>query len=220
MAKISAPIVDSSGDSSFDREQVVRLPAGLYGGMFAWYSLPKEYPKYQAEGTEMRFFAGFTLTHDRSNQQLPYFGEAIMGIKPKRYFNAETGMISSYVSFLYALLAGKVPMEKIVAMTDEELPDLDELIGRPVLLTVEPHAKPDKHGIYGTKVKKIDPMDAALWKAIKPLYDAKQEIANGRDQTWRLQVPKPALEEEARAHKASAMPEKPTAGELDEEVPF
>ncbi len=219
MARIIAPNIESS-ETPFERAQIVRLPAGLYGAMFAWYSLPKEYPKFQSDGTELKFFAGFVLTHDRSNNQLPFFGEAIMGIKPKRYFNAENGMISAYVSFLYALLAGKVPMEKIVAMTDGELPDLDELIGRPVLLTIEPHAKPDKHGTYGAKVKKIDPMDAALWKAIKPLYDAKQEIANGRDQTWRLQVPKPALEEEARAHKASAMPEKPTAGELDEEVPF
>ncbi len=215
MARISAPIVDTTSETPFEREQVVRLPAGLYGGMFAWYSLPKEYPKFQSEGTEMRFFAGFVLTHDRSNTQLPFFGEAIMGIRPKRYFDAKTGMISAYVSFLYALLAGKVPMEEIAAMPDADLPDLDSLIGRPVLLTIEPHTKPDKHGLYGAKVKNIDPTDAGLWKAIKPLYEAKQEIANGRDQTWRLQVPKPALEAEAQAHKHSSMPKKSSADDLD-----
>ena len=183
--------------------------------MFAWYSIPKEYPKFQSEGTELKFFVGFVLTHDRSNNQLPFFGEAIMGIKPKRYFNAENGMISAYVSFLYALLAGKVSMEQIVAMNDGELPDLDDLIGRPVLLTIEPNAKPDKHGIYGTRVKKIDPMDAGLWKAIKPLYESKKQVANGRDMTWRLSSPRPATAEEA----AVGVPP-PINEPFDDEPPF
>ena len=215
MARIIAPNIESS-ETPFERAQIVRLPAGLYGAMFAWYSLPKEYPKFQSDGTELKFFAGFVLTHDRSNNQLPFFGEAIMGIKPKRYFNAENGMISAYVSFLYALLAGKVPMEKIVAMTDGELPDLDELIGRPVLLTTEPNAKPDKHGIYGTRVKKIDPMDAGLWRAIKPLYEARKQIANGRDMTWRLSSPRPATAEEA----AAGVPTPINEPFDDEETPF
>ncbi len=214
MARIPAPNIESS-ETPFERAQVVRLPAGLYGAMFAWYSIPKEYPKFQSEGTELKFFAGFVVTHDRSNNQLPFFGEAIMGIKPKRYFNAENGMISAYVSFLYALLAGKVPMEQIVAMNDGELPDLDDLIGRPVLLTIEPNAKPDKHGIYGTRVKKIDPMDAGLWKAIKPLYESKKQVANGRDMTWRLSSPRPATAEEA----AAGVPP-PINEPFDDEPPF
>lgn len=214
MARIPAPNIESS-ETPFERAQVVRLPAGLYGAMFAWYSIPKEYPKFQSEGTELKFFAGFVLTHDRSNNQLPFFGEAIMGIKPKRYFNAENGMISAYVSFLYALLAGKVSMEQIVAMNDGELPDLDDLIGRPVLLTIEPNAKPDKHGIYGTRVKKIDPMDAGLWKAIKPLYESKKQVANGRDMTWRLSSPRPATAEEA----AVGVPP-PINEPFDDEPPF
>ena len=214
MARIPAPNIESS-ETPFERAQVVRLPAGLYGAMFAWYSIPKEYPKFQSEGTELKFFVGFVLTHDRSNNQLPFFGEAIMGIKPKRYFNAENGMISAYVSFLYALLAGKVSMEQIVAMNDGELPDLDDLIGRPVLLTIEPNAKPDKHGIYGTRVKKIDPMDAGLWKAIKPLYESKKQVANGRDMTWRLSSPRPATAEEA----AVGVPP-PINEPFDDEPPF
>ena len=214
MARIPAPNVESS-ETPFEHTQTVRLPAGLYGAMFAWYSLPKEYPKFQSEGTELKFFAGFVLTHDRSNNQLPFFGEAIMGIKPKRYFNAENGMISAYVSFLYALLAGKTQMETIIGMSDSELPDLDELIGRPVLLTVEPNAKPDKRGIYGMRVKKIDPMDSGLWRAMKPLYEARKQVANGRDMTWRLSSPHPATAEEAAAGVPTPINEP-----FDDETPF
>lgn len=216
MARIQAPIVDSSAETPFAREQVVRLPAGMYGGMFAWYSLPKEYPKYQSEGMEMRFFCGFVLTHDRANNRLPFFGEAIMGVKPKRFYDSHTGMVSSYVSLLNALLAGRVPMEKIATMPEAETPDLDDLIGRPVLLTIEPHAKPDKNGIFGAKVKKIDPMDAALWRAIKPLYDDREMTANGRDCTLRLASPHPDLEKHANSAPQSAG----SYTEEADEVPF
>jgi len=176
MALIQGEVVTGNG-GSIDNRQVVRVGNGLFGGLFAWYSLPKSYQKYQSEEQEQKFFAGFVITHDRANKQLKNFGQAIMTVRPKFFYDAESGFVSAYVSLLYALQGGKKSYEEIVA---EGGKDLDEFIGRPgILYLKESKGFPDKNDPSGplkymTKVTSIEAPDSGLTNAILPLYKSRE----------------------------------------------
>jgi len=220
MAKIAAPKVESEG-GSFEARQIVRLSAGLYGGMLAWYSNPKMYPVYNPKPgkptQEEKFYCGFVVTNDRTNAILTDFSEAMIGVRPKRFYSEETGMKSTYVALLYALMGGKLSLQEIAEMPDEDLPDFDDLIGRPAVLFIEPNSKADNNGLYGHKVKSLEPVDKGLWAAVKPLYDAK-ETARTEDGRLRLASPKGVYEDEAVGGTGGFGPQDGSA--FDDEPPF
>lgn len=196
MAIITTPEDEPIKSSKeFEPRQATIIPAGLYGGMFAWYSLPKEYPKFQEAGTETKFYVGFVITHDRAYRQLPAFSAAMRGIKVKSlFYSSKSGMKSGYLELLYALLGGKKGLEEISWFKPEEIPDLDTLIGRPVTLFVEPGARPDKDGVTTNRITGLEPADRDLLKAIKPLYDSKV-VERTEKGTMRLTSPAVAYQE-------------------------
>ena len=218
MAKIMAPRVEGS-DGEFTARQVVKLKGGLYGGMFAWYSLPKLYQKYQSTDMEERFFVGFVVTHDRAYRELTNYSEAMMGVKTKRFYDATTGMKSAYVSLLYALFGGKKSYEEIEGMSDDELPDFNDLIGRPATLFIEPNQKADKNGLFGHKIKGLEPADKEFTAAIKPLYKLKTTETNDKDVT-RLTLPCAAYEDDVLPSTNGSLPTEDDLDDLDDEIPF
>jgi hypothetical protein len=171
MAIIEGEVITGNGGGSVDTRQVVRVGNGLFGGLFAWYTLPKAYAKYQSEETEQKFFAGFVVTHDRANKKLANFGSALMTVRPKFFYDPESGMKSAYVSLLYALQGGRVSYEDIVSGGGK---DLDEFIGRPAILFLKEGNNPDKNQNYVTKVTSIDAPDDGLLAAIMPLYKTRE----------------------------------------------
>ena len=180
---IPAPVVESTGDQEY--KQVVKLKSGLYGGLFARYSEPKQYAKFEGEGTELQFFVSFIVTHDAAANQLPYFSEAFARIKPKIYFDPGTGRMSTYVAFLAAISEkGSTPASVVEAAKNGKLPDLDTLIGRPARLFIAPAQKADKHGNFANKIDTMrggfEKVDVALAKAIHPLFKA-SEVAYTKD---------------------------------------
>lgn len=192
MAVIQSRRVDSdTGEGNYERKQLVRLPNGLYGGMFAWYSLPKTRTKFQSEETEEVFYCGFVITHDRTNTQLPHKSEAILTVRPKRFYNEITGMKSGEVSLLYALHGGKLSYQEVCDLPDQ---DFDELIGRPAILFVEQNTKADKNGLFGHRVKGIEPPDAGLRKAMTPLWKARK-VGMSHDLA-RLESPAPEYQDD------------------------
>ncbi|MDE2102367.1 MAG: hypothetical protein KGL39_34290 [Patescibacteria group bacterium] len=217
MAIIHARKIEAGDYDTDDRRQIVRVPTGMYGGMFSWYSRPKNYRKFQSEEEEEKFFCGFVLTHDRTNQRLPHFSEAIASVRTKLFFDPNNGMRSAYVTLLYALLGGKTPFEQIAGMEDV---DLDEYIGYPVILFIEQNTKPDKNGLFGHKVKSMEPADPKLRAAIAPLYkDRKVETVGKDGDMKRLAFPAPALEDEAQATGNSGS-SSDFGRDLDDEIPF
>jgi hypothetical protein len=187
--------------------------------MFAWYSLPKTYavfkPKPGKPTQEERFYMGFVLTHDRAYRELPAFSDAMTAVRPKRFFDATTGMKSTYMAVLYSLLGGKKSYEEIEAMADDELPDFDDLIGRPVTLFIDSNKEPDSNGIYGRRVTSIEPADTELIKSIKPLYAERKTEVTDKGVT-RLVSPAAQYEDDAPASAAPAI----DYGILDDEIPF
>ena len=212
MPKIIAPRVESSGENE-PRQQVVRIDSGLYGGMFSWYSMPKMYAKYQSTEVEEKFYVGFVVTHDRAYRELPNYSECMTGIRTKRFYDETTGMKTAYVSLLFALFGGKKSYAEIEGMSDDELPDFNDLIGRPVTLFVEANTKPDKSGLFGHKAKGIEPADKELIAAIKPLYAAKKVTENDKG-IARLVLPCAAFADDV-------LPASVTDDEVDmDEIPF
>ena len=207
-----------SGDT-FERKQVVRLAKGLYGAMLARYTLPKMVRKYNSEEEEQKMFLSFVVTHDRANQQLPHFSEAFVGVRPTLFYDPVAQSKSNYVATLYALLSGKVSCEQLAphdpAMQPYEV-DWDTLVGRPVILFIEPATKVDKNGLFVNKVKAIEPVDAGLRVAIKPLWEAKKTDETEAGLTY-LTYPATAYQDDADA----AQPSNGSAvEELDDEIPF
>jgi len=141
--------------------------------MFARYSQPKMMPKFNSQEQEEKFFASFVVVADRAGRQLPAFSEAFCGLRTKRFFDPGTGMQSSLVGFYAALLGSKATKEQIASEAFEE-PDLDDLIGYPLYLYVDPSTKIDKHGIFTNRVNTnaggFEPADAALKKIAAPIY--------------------------------------------------
>jgi hypothetical protein len=220
MAKIAATKSDS-GDG-YTPKQPTRLLNGVYGGMFAWYSQVKTYAKFQSTETEERFYVGFVITHDRASRPLPEYSETMMTVRPKLFYSAENGMKSSYVQLLYALLGGKKSPEEIAEMNLDELPDLDDLIGRPCWLSVENGPRPDKNGVYNLRLKSLDPADRDLIAAIKPLYNSKEIEVGDKSGTARLKAPCAAY-----IDIGAPLPQIPTGqsadsyvDELEDEIPF
>lgn len=221
MAKITAPKIESA-PSTFTAKQPVRIPKGLYGMMFSWYSLPKEYRKYSPPGapasneTEVRFYVGFTVTHDKMNRQLPAFSSVTWGIRPTLFHSATSGMTSSYAKLLYALLGGKKSLEQIAEMSDNETPDLDILIGRPVIGFIEESHTPDRNGVYSNRLKGIEPPDRDFMAAVRGLYESKV-VEVGEKGTVRLVIP-PVEYQEIGTPVANGAVE--PYDDLNDEVPF
>lgn len=173
--RIDAPVTEATSD--YERKQVVKLKTGLYAGLFARYSIPKQYQKFNEEGTEEKFFVSFVVTHDAAANQLPYFSEAFAGIRTKIYYDAQSGRMSSYVALLNAIGGSELNPDKILELAHAgSLPDLDELIGRPALLFITPSPKADKNGLFANKIDTMrggfDKVNPAVWKAIKPIWQA------------------------------------------------
>src|SRR5580658_6707267 len=200
MAIIEGEVVTSSGGSGIDSRQVVRVGNGLFGGLFAWYSLPKAYAKFQSEETEQKFFAGFVITHDRANKKLPNFGQAVLGVRPKFFYDPESGMKSTYVALLYALQGGRVSYEEIASGGGK---DLDEFIGRPSILFLKEskgfRSKDDPNGPlkYKTTVTSIDAPDDGLLAAIMPLYKTREIGHQEKSGLAYLKSPTHVYEEDA-----------------------
>lgn len=220
MAKVAAPKVEA-GSNDFTPKQAIRLTNGLYGGMFAWYSLPKMYQKFDGSGQEEKFYVGFVITHDKANKQLKHFSEAMIGIRPKLFYSPDNGMKSSYVALLYALMGGKKSCEQIADMDTDDLPDLDEMIGRPVILYIEKSTKADKNGIYSNKIKGLEPADKDLIAAIKPLYNTKKAEKGDKGTVYLLE-PKAVYEDEIDPSEVQQASEQSDdfGADLDDEIPF
>lgn len=210
------PVAESN--KTFDKRQIVRVTNGLYGGLFAWYSLPKDYPKYKKpEETEQKFFAGFVLTHDRSNQQLPHFSQASLGVKPKLFYNAESNMVSTYTQLLYVLNGGKLTREEICSRQDW---DLDEFIGKPAILFVQENNGQDANSNYTSRITSMEPADNDLIKVVLPLYKERKTEEQDIKGTivTRLVYPAPEFEEDVEDGQTSEVVELPA--DPDSELPF
>lgn len=215
---ISAPVTEVSPDQEY--KQVVKLKNGLYGGMFARYSQPKEYDTFDRTAKEMKFYVSFVVTHDAAAQQLKYFSEAFTGIRLKIYYDPTSGRMSSYVAFL-AAISGKewTPAAVVEAARNGKLPDLDTLIGRPAQLYISPAAKADKKGLYVNNIdtmrggfEKVTPV---LAKAIHPLFKAAEFDHNKEDGRCFLVKPTTAYQEDVVEEEA------PLEDPFDDsEVPF
>lgn len=194
--KIS-PTRPIAGDG-IDYKQPVRLQRGLYGGMFSRYTAPKQYAKFQSQETEEKFFVSFVVTHDAAGRQLPKFSEAFCGVRTKLFFSEESNMMSTLCAFYAALLHGKLTAAQIAEASDDELPDLDELIGYPAQLFIDPSTRADKNGIYVNKIDTarggFDPAPIELKRAIAPLYKQK-EVGHSEDGRAYLKKPAPEYED-------------------------
>jgi hypothetical protein len=218
VAVIQARRVESH-DEGFTRQQIVRVPAGLYGAMFAWYSLPKTYKKFNSNEDEEKFFCGFVLTHDRTNTQLPHFSEAMITVRPKLFYNEETGMKSAYVSLLFALMGGKKSYSEI--MENGETYDLDDLIGRPAMVMIKPNPQSDKDGLYNHRVEAIEPADKVLIHAVKPLWDAKEIVDSTKEPFLkRLKAPTAAFECDVPTGSSAANVGGGYESEIEDDIPF
>jgi hypothetical protein len=174
--RVSSTVV--TGDGDFPREQPVRIGAGMYGAMFARYTEPKMYQKYNSQEEEEKFYVSFVITHDAAANPLPRFTEAFAGMRTKRFWDKKTGKQSTLFNFYCALLHGKFTPEQIIAWQTGEEPDLDEYIGFPIRLLIRPAQAPDKNGIYQNKINTeaggFYEADGNLRKAIKPLFLARK----------------------------------------------
>ena len=214
---IDAPVIEASPDQEYP--QVVKLKTGLYGGLFARYSEVKDRPKYDGDGMEAKFFVSFVVTHDAAARQLPYFSEAFTGIRPKIYYDATSGKMSTYVAFL-AAIGGKdwTPATVVEAAKKGTLPDLDTLIGRPALLFISPSLKADKNGNFSNKIDAnrggFEKVDAALARAIHPIFKAAEFGYTKDGKMQYLAKPVAAYQKDVVENDAHS------GDNFDEEIPF
>lgn len=189
MAVIHTPKAESK---QFERKQVVRLRKGIYGGMLGRYSLPKEYTgKY---GTKEKIALGFVVTHDQAYRQLAKFSGAFCLPAHNFFYDPATHKMSNLTGVVYALLGGKKSKEEIV---EDGTFDWDMFIGKPVMLFIDPSETPDRDGLYANRVSGIEPADADLKKAIKPLWDAKVIETNEKTGLQYLKSPAEQYEDDA-----------------------
>lgn len=209
MAIIQSPRVEGS---DFERLQPVRLAKGMYGALLSRYSLPKIYPKFNSQETEEKFGLTFVITHDRAGRPLPQNSEGFIMVRNKLYWDGVK--MSSLVGVLYALHGGKKTYDELA---QNDVYDYDNFVGRPVMLFVEPAAKPDKHGIIANKITGIQPVDAEMMKAMQPVWKAaKIEKSEKTDRSY-LASPKAEFEQAGAAPTPSNTV--PDDSELDE-IPF
>lgn len=217
---------ESSGD--VDAKQPLLLAKGLYGGMFARYSKPISVPKWKnPDESEMKLAIGFVVTHGINEQPLPRFSEAFAFPKLKRFYDEKKGLSSGYSKFLAALLGGKWTPEQINAASDQELPDLDELIAYPITFEIEPAKTANKNGIYSNIVQQFIAPSAGMKRAIIPLWKERQ-TAFTEDDSKRVYLtkPEPSFVEKivtAAQYTAILNPQSEvpfTDAGLDDEVPF
>jgi hypothetical protein len=155
----------------FTPQQPVKLERGLYGAMFRGYSEPKQFLKYQSTETEEKIPLRFLVTHAANESKIPRFSSASAFPTTKWFYDAGSRKMSKYFEFHSAILAGKYPsVDAIFALTQEERPDLDDLIGWPVALMIELAAKPDKNGIYHNNISAILAPSHGTKKAIAAIY--------------------------------------------------
>ncbi len=150
--------IERSHSAQNNAQQVVPLERGLCGGMFANYSKPITKQKYQSSEMETRIVLSFLVTHGADERPLPRFGEAVKSVSLKLYRNPENGKHSHLFGFYAAILKkGKYAMthEQILKAEDNQLPDLDELIGYPVMIMLEPSRRPSPNGCYRDNVKEF-----------------------------------------------------------------
>lgn len=195
MAIISTP----KAEGKYERKQVIRLRKGIYGGMLARYSMPKIYSgKY---GEKEKIALGFVVTHDQKYQQLPRLSGAFMLPAHNLFFDPTTRKASNLTGVIYALLGGKKSKEEIVA---DGVFDWDMFIAKPVMLFIEPSEVPDRDGLYSNRITGLEPADADLKKAIKPLWDAKVIKTNEKTGLQYLESPSEQYEDDAAPQAAVA----------------
>jgi hypothetical protein len=141
-----------TGSDTYDHKQPIRLSRGLYGGLLQRYSAPKEYKKFDSNEMETKFFVSFLITHDAGARPLPKPTSAFCGVRTKRFFDSTKDIATTMVRLYDALLNGKMSTAEIADCDDEQLPDLDELIGYPAMIAIKPALKADKNGIFPNQI--------------------------------------------------------------------
>lgn len=214
--KIAAP----RSNSSEEYKKPISVTRGLYGGMFKSYSLPKQYTKYKSTEMEEKFFVTFLLTHDAGGRPLPAYSEAFCGIRTKRFYDSSKDLATTYVRFLDALLNGKMTPEQIADCDDDELPDIDELIGYPAALFVKPGES--ANGI-DTQNGGFMRADAVTRKAISGIYKTSEMGYSSKNQLRYLMKPECTYQDDAAQSETIAQQSSShnVFDEIaDDEIPF
>ncbi len=209
-------------NESYDRQQPVRLKQrGIYGGLFKRYSMPKQYTKFQSTEMEEKFFVTFLITHDAGARPLPRATEAFCGVRTKRFYDGSKDLATTMVRLYAALLNGKMKVEDIASCDDDDLPDLDDLIGYPAMLFVKPAVKPDRDGIFANQIDTqaggFQPADMAMRKAAKLIYD-KAEFKY--DKNGLRFLASPETQYESPGDNGSIEDTEPEYDDADDTIPF
>jgi hypothetical protein len=198
VAQVGAAKVEGK---SPERKQCVLVPNGLYVGMLAGYSLPKQYPKYENKNEkDWKMFLWWVLTHDHTLTKLPNFSAALFGVPcvqpegyetgvPKYFYNPDNGQISAYTSFVYAMRGGNVSKEEIVAEAMDY--DLDEFVSRPAYLFIEQGKPNPETKLVTQRVKTITPVDTRAYNAVKEIIDNRSIAYTEESHLAYLESPKP-----------------------------
>lgn len=206
--------LDYTTGSGFEAKQPIILEASLYGAMFARYEPSRE---VEFEGVKkVKTPVSFVITHSASGKQLPQFSEGFKMIANSLFFNEKTGKRSIMVEFLSAILKDtKFAMSASELVKHADLiPDLDEIIGYPVQLLIEPAAKPSSKGIIYNQIKQFVPVSKDLRATMAELYRTAVFGQNEKTGHKQLLSPQPCFEGEEVPPAVSA------AGVSDEELPF
>jgi hypothetical protein len=190
------------------------VPKGIYGGMLSAYDF-FEGEKYKSEEKEQKVALRFLLVTDMGAKLLPQFAEASL-IGPARLTFDPSGrykpskLFEFWAAFLIPSWAGKpVAREDLLKWNDEDFPDLDDLLARPAVLSIEPATKA-QGGEAWNKISGIMPATEDVKAAVRPLY-AERDIQYNKNGLGYLAKPAPAEADDApEAHEE----------DKDEEIPF
>ncbi len=193
MAKFS-PARNAGTD--YKPQQLILLERGVYGAMFRGYSQPKDVPKYQSTETEKKMGFHWLVTHSSNQNPLPRFTAASTFVTLKWFYDPAARKQSKFFEIHAALLASKQTPEALYASSDDDLPDLDHLIGFPVQLMIEPSAKSNKNGVFHNNIASIMAASSGMRKVISPIYKSAEMTYDEKNGLRYLKSPKPEYEEE------------------------
>lgn len=214
-----------SQETTFTAQQPVRLDQGIYGAMFRGYSEPKAYAKYQSTDTEEKVALRFLVTHAANEKPLERFSIASILATTKWFFDPIGRKQSRYFEFHAAILAGKHKPEDVYAMFDpsrdvDELPDLDDLMGYPIQLMLQPSPKPDKNGIYYNNIVAMIAASPGTRKAIGVIYKKADFTYDDQTGLRYMKSPKPEYEETSAPSNGNVNGHTPISDDDFDSTPF
>ena len=156
---------------AFEPKQPVVLEDGFYAMFLSSFSAPKLYDGFNGGPQERKTFIKFLVTHGINERVLPRFTIATCFTSLKWFYSEQNTMESKYFSIYHAILSRKYTKAQLMALPVSELPNLDELVGKPLIGEIKMPNTPDKYGIYTPQVKGFKPVSQTMARELVKTFE-------------------------------------------------